>query len=104
MRIGLLVAALSVTALFAALGLWQLEKRVMFAEFERRVNTPKVDLNQPGVDHSAALAGHRAAAVGHYSGTTILLDDQVHRGRAGYLVYTAFELNGRKESVLVNRG
>jgi len=28
----------------------------------------------------------------------------VHRGRAGYLVYTAFELNGRKESVLVNRG
>ena len=40
MRIGLLVAALSVTVLFAALGMWQLDraaqKRVMFAEFERR--------------------------------------------------------------------
>lgn len=108
MRIGLLAAALSVTALFAALGMWQLDraaqKRAMFAEFERRGNTPEVDLNQPGVDHSAALAGRRAAAAGRYRGTTILLDNQVHRGRAGYQVYTAFELNGRKESVLVNRG
>src|ERR671918_698268 len=108
MRIGLLVAALSVTALFAALGMWQLDraaqKRVMFAEFERRGNMLEVDLNQPGVDHSAALGGRRAAAAGRYRGTTILLDNQVHRGRAGYLVYTAFELNGRKESVLVNRG
>ena len=107
-RIGLLVAALSIAALFAGLGLWQLDraaqKRAMFAEFERRVNTPKVDLNQPGVDHGAALAGRRAAAAGHYSGTTILLDNQMHRGRAGYLVYTAFELNGHKQSVLVNRG
>ena len=108
MRIGLLVAALSVTVLFAALGMWQLDraaqKRVMFAEFERRGIAPVVDLNQAGVDHSAALAGHRAAATGRYRDATILLDNQVHRGRAGYLVYTAFELNGRKESVLVNRG
>ena len=108
MRIGLLVAALSVTVLFAALGMWQLDraaqKRVMFAEFERRGNAPEVDLNQAGVHHSAALAGHRAAAAGRYRDATILLDNQVHRGRAGYLVYTAFELNGRKQGVLVNRG
>ena len=99
---------MSVTVLFAALGMWQLDraaqKRVMFAEFERRGNAPEVDLNQADVDHSAALAGHRAAAAGRYRDATILLDNQVHRGRAGYLVYTAFELNGRKESVLVNRG
>ena len=86
MRIGLLVAALSVTVLFAALGMWQLDraaqKRLMFAEFERRGNAPEVDLNQAHVDHSAALAGHRAAAAGRYRDATILLDNQVHRGRA----------------------
>ncbi|RUM53913.1 MAG: hypothetical protein DSY87_02415 [Methylococcus sp.] len=108
MRIGLLVASLSTTALFVALGMWQFDraaqKRLMFAEFERRSNAPEMDLNQSAVSHSAVLTGRRAAAAGHYRGTTILLDNQVHRGRAGYLVYTAFELNGRKESVLVNRG
>ena len=108
MRIGLLVASLSVTALFVALGMWQLDraaqKRLMFAEFERRNNASEIDLNQPAAAHSAILMGRRVAAAGHYRGTTILLDNQVHRGRAGYLVYTAFELNGRKESVLVNRG
>ena len=108
MKIGLLVAALCVTALFVALGVWQLDraeqKRVMFAEFERRGNTAEADLNQQGVDYSAALAGRQAAAAGRYRGATILLDNQVHRGRAGYLVYTVFELNGHKESVLVNRG
>ena len=108
MKIGLLMAALCVTALFVALGVWQLDraeqKRVMFAEFERRGNTAEVDLNQQGVDYSAALAGRQAAAAGRYRGATILLDNQVHRGRAGYLVYTVFELNGHKESVLVNRG
>jgi len=102
------MAALGVTALFAALGMWQLDraeqKRVMHAEFENRGNTPEVDLNQMGVDNMTALAGRQAAAAGRYRGATILLDNQVHQGRAGYLVYTAFDLTGRKESVLVNRG
>ena len=82
MKIGLLVAALCVTALFVALGVWQLDraeqKRVMFAEFERRGNTAEADLNQQGVDYSAALAGRQAAAAGRYRGATILLDNQVH--------------------------
>lgn len=107
-RIGLLALALGGTVLFTALGMWQLDraaqKRATFAEFERRGNAPRVDLNRPGVDDGAALPGYLAAAAGHYLGVTILLDNQVHRGRAGYLVYTAFELDGSDESVLVNRG
>ena len=107
MKIGLLVAALCVTALFVALGVWQLDraeqKRATFAEFERRGQASQVDLNQ-GADDSAALPGYRAAAAGHYIGATILFDNQVHRGRAGYLVYSVFELDGRKERMLVNRG
>jgi len=93
--------------LFIALGMWQLDraaqKRATFSEFERRGQAPKVDLNL-GVDDNAALPGYRAAAAGRYIGATILFDNQVHRGRAGYLVYSVFELDGREESVLVNRG
>ena len=108
MRIGLLVVALIVTALFIALGLWQLDraaqKSTTFAEFERRGNAPKVDLNQRGFDDATELLGYRSVASGHYLGTTVLLDNQMHQGRAGYLVYTAFRLDGRPQSVLVNRG
>ncbi|TDJ37776.1 MAG: SURF1 family protein [Gammaproteobacteria bacterium] len=108
MRIGLLALALCTTVFFAALGMWQLDraeqKRVLFAEFEGRGRAPEVDLNQRGAADGAALSGYRALATGRYRGATILLDNQVHRGRVGYLVYTAFELRNRKESVLVNRG
>ncbi len=107
-RIGLLAVALSVTALFVGLGMWQLDradqKRATFAEFQDRGNASEVDLNLRRVDDGVAVAGYRATAAGRYRGVTILLDNQVHRGRVGYLVYTAFELNGRNESVLVNRG
>ena len=106
--IGLLAVALSVTTLFAALGNWQLDraaqKRATFAEFEQRGHAAQVDLNQRVVDDGATLPGYRAAAAGRYLGATILFDNQVHRGRAGYLVYSVFELDGRKESVLINRG
>ncbi len=106
-RIGLLAIATGVTMLFTALGMWQLDraeqKRATFSEFERRGHASIVDLNR-SVDDDAALPGYRATAQGHYIGATILLDNQVHRGRAGYLVYSVFELDGREESMLVNRG
>ena len=95
--------ALTITALFTALGFWQLDraaqKRSTFAEFEQRGHAAKVDLN---VDDGAS--GHRATAAGRYVGATILLDNQVHRGRAGYLVYSVFALDGRNQKVLINRG
>jgi surfeit locus 1 family protein len=76
----------------------------MFAEFERRGSALQVDLDQPDIDDRRILPGYRASATGRYRGATILLDNQVHRGRVGYLVYTAFELSNRTESVLINRG
>ena len=106
--IGLLAVAIAVTTLFAALGLWQLDraeqKRATFAEFERRGQASQVDINLREVGDGTALSGYRAFATGHYIGASILLDNQVHHGRAGYLVYSVFELDGRKKSVLVNRG
>ena len=42
---------------------------------------------------------------GHYdTGRTLLIDNQLHRGQAGYHVVTPFILNGGDKIVLVNRG
>lgn len=106
--IGLLAVALLVSALLSSLGMWQLDraaqKRAAFAEYERRGVAEEVDLNRTSVGDGVALSGYRVAATGHYLGPNILLDNQVHQGRVGYLVYTVFELDGRRQSILVNRG
>ena len=107
-RIGLLVVALGVTASFAGLGVWQLDraeqKRTISAEFQARFGAAEIDLNFDPADARVALPGYQTVAAGRYRGATILLDNQVHRGGVGYLVYTVFELNGGEQSVLVNRG
>lgn len=94
--------------LFVALGMWQLDraaqKRYTFEDFKRRGQSSQLDLNRQSVYEGATLPGYRAEATGHYTGATILLDNQVHRGRAGYLVYSVFKLEGRDQGVLVNRG
>lgn len=106
MKIGLLATALIVTLLFSGLGLWQLdraaEKRSVLAEFESRATT-EINLNRCD-DERGFLWGHRAVGKGRYLNATILLENQLQRGRAGYLVYTVFELDGCDGSVLVNRG
>jgi surfeit locus 1 family protein len=92
--------------LFAGLGIWQLdraaEKRSTLAEFEGR-GTTEINLNHCA-DERSASSGYRAVGRGRYLNATILLENQLHRGRAGYLVYTAFGLDGCVGSVLVNRG
>jgi surfeit locus 1 family protein len=106
--IGLLALALVLSALLIALGMWQLqraeEKRTTLAEFERRGTAAIVDLNRTDNDDAGTLAGYRATATGYYLDFNILLDNQLHQGRTGYLVYTVFELDDRNPSILVNRG
>ena len=107
-RIGLLAVALGVTAFFVALGMWQLDraeqKQTAAAELENRSFAPLVNLNERVFDDGSELSGYRVNAAGTYRGATILLDNQVHNGRVGYLVYGALALNARNQSVLVNRG
>jgi len=107
-NIGLLALALSVSALFTSLGMWQLDraeqKHDALVEFESRGLATQVNLNQSIVGDSSALEGYRATATGHYISANILLDNQLHQGRAGYLVYSVFELDGRSRSILINHG
>ena len=106
--IGLLAVAGGISVLFIALGMWQLDragqKRTTLEEFNSRGSAEQVDLNQSVAGENSALPGYRAIATGRYIGPNILLDNQLHQGRAGYLVYTVFELDGRSQKLLVNRG
>lgn len=105
--IGLLALALGVAALFISLGMWQLDragqKQTALADFESRGSAAPVDLNQSEAD-SSGLSGYRATAAGHYLDRNILLDNQLHQGQAGYLVYTLFRLDRSSQSILINRG
>ena len=106
--LGLLVFALFLSALFTRLGIWQLDraeqKRETLAEFERRADTSELDLNRMFSMDGGSMWGHYASVTGHYIGPTILLDNQIYEGRAGYFVYTAFTISGRELTLLVNRG
>ena len=57
--IGLLMFALAVSALFIALGFWQLDraaqKRTSFEEFQRRGEAAQIDLNLSSVGEADAL-------------------------------------------------
>lgn len=106
--IGLLAMAAGTSALLVALGMWQLDraeqKRDTLLQFESRGIAAQIDLNQSIARDDSALSGYRAIATGRYFGPNILLDNQLLRGRAGYLVYSAFDLDARRQTLLVNRG
>ncbi len=106
--IGLLASALAVAGLFSALGIWQLDradqKRTSFEEFQRRGEAAPIDLNLTAIDADVAVPGYRTVASGRYLGPTILFDNQIHQGRAGYLVYSVFALDSLRQRLLVNRG
>lgn len=105
--IGLLGVAVCVAILFTALGIWQLnraaQKRADFSEFERRGAT-EINLDQTSVVSAKLLAGHPTTVTGRFIGPTILLDNQIQEGRAGYLVYSVFALDSLSANLLVNRG
>ena len=106
--LGLLVFALFLSALFTRLGIWQLDraeqKRETLAEFERRADASELDLNRMFTMDSGSMWGRYASVIGHYIEPTILLDNQIYEGRAGYFIYTAFTISGRELTLLVNRG
>jgi surfeit locus 1 family protein len=102
------VATIAFCVLTVALGLWQTrrasEKEALQARIERL-----------GAEGPLALparliapddyAQRRVVARGVYAdGLTILLDNRVHRGRAGFYVLAPLRITGGSVHVLVNRG
>ena len=105
-----LATALILPALLA-LGFWQLDradqKRTMLADILQRQAAEPLKLNKHKetmqVDHE--ILWHRVVANGQFDeDVQILLDNQVLHGRAGYFVYTPYQLAGDNSWFLVNRG
>lgn len=90
-----------------ALGNWQTrraeEKRALGERFEQAMRAPAIEVASS--QNKNALVGKRVSARGEFvPARSVLLDNKIHRGRAGYEVVTALKLAGSAMHVLVNRG
>ena len=95
------------TALFVGLGTWQLERAAfkdsIQASFEQRLAEDYHELS--ATDDLADIQYRKLRFRGRYHDLHhLLLDNQVHRGRAGYQVITPFYVADSDQIVLVNRG
>lgn len=91
------------------LGLWQLDRAEEKAEtrgrFERSAELPPVVLTPARTAHPEAVLYRRVRLHGMFeAGRQILLENQKHRGRPGYRVFTAMALADSGQRVLVDRG
>lgn len=90
-----------------ALGNWQSgraeQKRAAGARYEQALHSPALELAWP-VRKEDAL-GRRVAARGTFDAAhTVLLDNRILNGRAGYEVVTPLKLSAGPGNVLVERG
>lgn len=94
-------------SLFFALGLWQLERAAykdsLEFKFEQRLTEPFQLLS--AYDNLDDIEFRKLLLRGRYDNAhSFLVDNQLHRGKAGYYVLTPFQLIDSDRLILVNRG
>jgi surfeit locus 1 family protein len=99
-----LAAAAIACVLFVSLGNWQshraAEKRELGVALEREANAPPIEL--PAT--TDVIRKHVAARGRFLAERSVLLDNKLRLGRAGYEVVTPLRIAGSGSNVLVNRG
>lgn len=111
MKLSTVLAALTavcLTALFLALGGWQLErareKSALEARFAALAQAPALRALPASLD-GGSLRYSRVEIRGRYDPQSqVLLDNMTHDGAAGYHVLTPFVTEGGKPAAMVNRG
>lgn len=103
------LAYLCLLPLLLSLGVWQLnraeEKRAMLRLQQQQQSADVLSLTATSADSLDVLLYKPVKALGHYDNShQILLDNQVHQHKAGYLVLTPFILPQGNKAVLANRG
>ncbi len=106
------VVTVLVMALFARLGVWQLdraaEKKAIITAREQAAKAHPVSLNSWLETHDGTGALYRKGVSVRgrpLSGRQLLLDNQMARGVAGYHIWTPVKLEGKEDViVLVDRG
>lgn len=100
-----LVAAL-VVALLTGLGIWQLQRAAykdrLRDDYLQRAHMPV--LNLQGARVSEDVLGRRLRIHGQPTRNTLLLDNRVREGRAGYEVFIPYRLIGSVDALLVHVG
>jgi surfeit locus 1 family protein len=95
---------------FVRLGLWQLErahfKQVLYEHYRTNAERDVVALAELPASEPEQTLGRHVTVEGEYlSDRQVLLDNQSHKGRPGYLVFTPFRpLAEPQTAILVNRG
>jgi surfeit locus 1 family protein len=104
-----LLAYLCLISILLTLGTWQLnraeEKRELLKLQTQQKSSQILVLSGTMPEAQDKMLFKNVQAIGHYDGNhQYLLDNQVHKGRAGYFVLTPFQLKDSNKAVLVNRG
>ena len=100
--------AIAVCAATVSLGNWQtrraVEKRDLASRFERAGREPPVPVSASAMPPERLVFKQLVARGEFLPQFTVLLDNKVYKGRAGYFVVTPLRLSGSTLHVLVNRG
>lgn len=94
-------------ALFISLGLWQLDRAALKESIEARFQQRLAEDYQVWTEPRKAedIEYRRLILQGRYDNQrSLLIDNQLHRGRAGYHVVTPLQLRDSDRVLLVNRG
>lgn len=94
-------------ALFARLGIWQLdraeEKQQILSAYEEKFSSPRIELNKNNLNDIETY--QRVSVYGQVDGEQqILLDNKIHKGKAGYQVLLPVKIDASEKWILVNRG
>ncbi|HEY0664277.1 MAG TPA: SURF1 family protein, partial [Thiobacillaceae bacterium] len=102
------LAALALFALTVALGNWQIgradAKRAQQARYDAALSQAPIRLGTARLDPDQVLYRRLEVEGGFEAAHTILIDNRVLNGVAGYHVLTPLRIRNSRRSVLVNRG
>lgn len=103
------LAFLCLLPLLISLGIWQsnraIEKRSFIEQQERAQLMASTRLSSATEDNAEALRYRKLEVAGRYDvAHQILIDNQIHEGKAGYFVLTPLVLQNENKAILVNRG
>lgn len=110
-KLVVVLATLATVALATRLGFWQLDrvaqKLALQATLESRGSAPPLGAGELARDASAVpeQVSRRVRLAGEWvADRTVFLDNRQMRGKVGFFVVTPLRLEGRGDSVLVQRG
>ncbi len=96
--------------LFIKLGFWQIDraeqKKIINTAYVERQKQPPIILNNESIQiQKKDIVWHQVTLSGEFlNDKNIILDNQVHKEKVGFLIYTPFKITDVNKIILINRG